>query len=83
MRVLDDDLDLYIMRCAHEQKAHGEGGVQAWPTKTQCLQCSWALPNNSKHNKVSISKTLTDLLRLRIAQMPRSRDLAINVLTNR
>ena len=49
--------------------------------KTQYLQRSWALPNDSKHTEVSFSATLTDTLYLRVTQMPRSPDLAIFVLT--
>jgi hypothetical protein len=52
-------------------------------TKMQCLRRSWALPNDSKHNEVSLSKISTDLLCLSIAQMSRCRDLAIFVLINR
>ncbi len=49
--------------------------------KTQFLQCSWALPNGSKHNETSFTTISTDLLHLRIAQTPRSQDLVIFVLT--
>jgi hypothetical protein len=50
--------------------------------KTQHLRCSWALPNDSKHNEASFSTTSTDLLYLRVAQMSRRSDLAIFVLTD-
>jgi hypothetical protein len=36
-----------------------------------------------KHNGVSFVKVLTDMLCLRVAQMPKSQDLVIFVLTNR
>ena len=39
-----------------------------------------ALPNNLKHNEASFSTISTDMLCLRVAQMPRSLDLAIFVL---
>ena len=50
--------------------------------KMQHLQRSWALPNDSKHTYASFSAILTDTLHLRVAQMPRSPDLAIFVLTD-
>jgi hypothetical protein len=50
--------------------------------KMQHLRCSWALQNDSKHNKDSFSTTSTDLLYLRVAQMSRCSDLAIFVLTD-
>jgi hypothetical protein len=49
--------------------------------KTQLLQRSWTLSNDSKHNEASFMTISTDSLRLRVAQTPRSRDLAIFVLT--
>ena len=49
--------------------------------KPQYLQRSWALPNDSKHTEASFSAIFTDRLHLRVAQMPRSPDLAIFVLT--
>ena len=45
--------------------------------KMKHLRCSWALPNDSKHNEASFSTILTDMLYLRVAQTPRSPDLAI------
>ncbi len=48
--------------------------------KTQFLRHLWALPNDSKHDEASFMTISTDLLHLRVAQMPRSRDLAIFVL---
>ena len=42
------------------------------PNKMQCLQCLWSL----SHNEVSFS---TNSLCLRVAQMPRSRNLVIFV----
>jgi hypothetical protein len=48
--------------------------------KMQFLRPSWALPNDSKHNVASFTTISTDLLRLRVAQTPRSRDLAIFLL---
>ena len=49
--------------------------------KTQYLQRLWALPNDSKHTEASFLTILMDTLYLRVAQMPRSPDLAIFVLT--
>ena len=49
--------------------------------KTQYLQRSWALPNDSKHAEASFSAIFTDALHLRVAQMSRSPDLGIFVLT--
>ena len=48
----------------------------------QHLQRSWALPNDSKHTEASFSAILTDMLYLRVAQVPRSPDLAIFMLTD-
>jgi hypothetical protein len=48
--------------------------------KTPYLGRLWALPNDSKHNEAGFSTILIDSLYLRVAQMPRSRDLAIFVL---
>jgi hypothetical protein len=42
---------------------------------------SWTLPSNSKYNWAGFWKISTDSLCLQVAQMPRSRDLAILVLT--
>ena len=39
------------------------------------------MPNNLKHIQVSLSLILTDWSRLRLAQVPRCRDLAIFVVT--
>ena len=47
------------------------------PTKTQCLRCSWALPNHLKHNEDKSWTTCMDLSYLLVAQMPRCPDLAI------
>ena len=47
----------------------------------QYLRRSWTLPNDSKHNEASFSTISTGKLYLRFAQMPRSPDLAIFVLT--
>ena len=44
--------------------------------KKKYLQRSWALPNDSKHNEASFSAMSTDMLYLRVAQMPRSPELA-------
>ena len=49
--------------------------------KMQYLRCLWTLPNDSKHNEASFSTISTDILYLRVAQMPRSPDPAIFVLT--
>ena len=39
------------------------------------------MPKDSKHIQASLSLISTDWLRLRVAQVPRSRDLAIFVVT--
>jgi hypothetical protein len=44
------------------------------------LYMPWALPNDLKHNEAGFSTISTDSLCLRVAQKPRSRDLAIFVL---
>ena len=49
--------------------------------KMQYLRRSWTLSNDSKHNEASFSTISTDMLYLRVAQTPRSPDLAIFVLT--
>ena len=49
--------------------------------KMQYLRRSWTLPNDSKHNEANFSTTSTDKSYLRVAQIPRSPDLAIFVLT--
>jgi hypothetical protein len=49
--------------------------------KKMCLGRLWALPNDSKHNEAGFSTISTDSLCLRVAKVPRSRDLAIFVLT--
>ena len=49
--------------------------------KMQYLRCLWTLPNDLKHNEASFSTISTDILYLRVAQMPRSPDPAIFVLT--
>ena len=48
-------------------------------TKMQHLRCLWTLPNDSKHNEASFSTISTDIVYLRVAQMPRSSDPAIFV----
>jgi phage terminase large subunit-like protein len=45
--------------------------------KTTFLRRLWALPNDLKHNEARFTTISTDLLHLRVAQTPRSRDLAI------
>ena len=42
---------------------------------------SWTMPNDLKHIQASLSLIPTDWLRLRVAQVPRCRDLAIFVVT--
>ena len=64
-----------IVRMSRE---HIVGGVA---NKTQYLQRSWALPNDSKHTEANFSAIFTDTLYLQVTQMPRSPDLAIFVLT--
>jgi hypothetical protein len=67
-----------MLSYVHEQKYMGVQLIGV-ANKTQFLQCSWALPNDSKHNEASFTTTSTASLRLRVAQMPRFRDLAIFV----
>ena len=58
-------VDLQVMLgCAHKQKAHGQQWVRliGVANKNQRLQRSWALPNDLKHNVVSFSMILTNLL---------------------
>ena len=57
------------------------GSVEGVVNKMQYLRCSWTLPNDSKHNEASFSTIPTDMLYLRVAQTPRSPDLAIFVPT--
>jgi hypothetical protein len=63
------------MRIAHGVRLKGVAN------KTPYLRPLWALPNELKHNGAGFSTTSIDLLCLRVAQMPRSRHLAIFVLT--
>ena len=58
------------------------GSVHRCGQQNAALQRSWALPNDSKHTEASFSAILTDTLQLGLAQMPRSPDLAIFVLTD-
>ena len=87
VRELDDVSNLlttftYILcQVVRMSREHIVGSVHRRGQKTQYLQCSWALPNNSKHTEASFSAILTDTLYSRVAQMPRSPDLAIFVLT--
>jgi hypothetical protein len=59
-------------------KAYGGATLIGVANKTSHLGCLWALPNYLKHNEAGFS---TDWLCLRVAQISRSRDLAIFVLT--
>ena len=84
MKVLCSLIDLYLhvhtmLRCAHEQKAQGVRLIGVANKKT-VLWHLWALP---KHNGASFSTISTVWLCLRVAQVPRSWDLVIFVLTNR
>ena len=63
-------------------REHIVGSVHRRGQQKQHLQRSWALPNDSKHTEASFSGILTDTLHLRVAQMPRSPDLAIFVPTD-
>ena len=70
---------------AHEQRAHAlciesvlSIGVA---TKRHYLWHSWIVSLNLKHTKASFSPSLTDLLCLWVAQVPRSRDMETFVLT--
>ena len=66
-----------MLGCVHEQKAQGLIGMA---NKNAVLRHSWALSNDFKHNEASFS---TDSLSLQVAQVPRSRDLAmINIQTD-
>ena len=83
MRSLVGDLYVHTMlHCAHEQKAQGVQLIGV-ANKNAVLRHLWALPNDSKHNRASFSMISTVWLHLRVAQVPRSRDLVIFVLTNR
>ena len=75
----------YNQLYAHEQNARNH---VAWvqsigvANKSAVLCRSWTLPNDSKHTESSFFFTIpTDLLCLRVAHLPRSRDLAILMLT--
>jgi hypothetical protein len=60
--------DLCILRlCAWAESTWGCCWYIGMANKTQCLQRSWALLNDSKHNKAIFS---TDSLYLWVAQMP-------------
>ena len=73
-----DDLYLHgILHKIHEQKAHGGTVAIGRHGQQKCSVCNARRPYQTKHNEVSFSKVSTALLRLRVAQMPRSRDLAI------
>jgi hypothetical protein len=74
-----------MINCAYEQIAHGLQWIVSIgvTNKRQRFQHSWALPNDLKHTEASFSMILTDLLCLQVAQMPRSPDLVIFVLTDR
>ena len=77
---LVDDLYRFDIT-AYEQKALMGVRLIGMANKMQCLRRSWGLSHNWKHNEVSFSKISTDSLCLRVAQMPRSQDLVIFVLT--
>ena len=62
-------------------RKHIVGSVRRRGQQTQYLRRSWALPNDSKHTEANFSTILTYTLYLRVAQMPRSPDLATFVLT--
>ena len=72
--------DIILCQVVRMSREHIVGSVHRRGQQTQHLQRSWALPNNSKHNEASFSAIFTDTLHLRVAQMPRSPDLAIFVL---
>ena len=76
----------HLASCAHEQheqKPHGQQWV--WPIGAAninaLLRRSWAVPKDSKHTEATFLSISTDLLCLRVAQMPRCPDLAIFVVT--
>ena len=64
-------------------REHIVGRVHRRGNKTLYMQRSWGLPNDSKHTEANFSVIFTDTLtlHLRVAQMPRSPDLEIFVLT--
>jgi hypothetical protein len=78
MRACGRPLITYIIMLgyAHVHKYMGVRLIGV-ANKTRYLGRSWALPNDSKHNEVDFLTIPTDSLYLRVAQMPRSRDLAI------
>ena len=71
-----------MLRCAYEQKAQGVRLIGV-ANKNVVLLCSGALPNDLKHNGASFSTISIVWLCLQVTQLPRSRDLAIFVPTNR
>ena len=68
------------MQCA-SASGHGRWTWLRWPTRRCYLWRSWTMTNDSKHIQASFLLTQTDWIHLRVAQMPRSRDPAIFMLT--
>ena len=52
-----------------------------WPTKGCYLWHSWTMPYNLKHIQASLLLISTDWSRLRVAKVPRCRDLVIFMVT--
>ena len=63
----------YVVRISRKQGVRLIGVAN----KNAVLWHAWALPNDLKHNGASFSTILTVWLCLRVAQVPKSRDLAI------
>ena len=74
---------LHLASCAHEQKAHGQQWVRLIGVANinALFATLVAVPKDSKLTEATFSPISTDLLCLRVAQMPRSLDLAIFVVT--
>jgi hypothetical protein len=73
---------------AHEQKAHGLQWVESTGMANKNIAFAMLVGLAKRFeayycNEASFSMTLTDLLYLLVAQMPRCSDLAIFVVTDR
>ena len=64
------------------QGGHSRWAWLRWPTSRCYLWHLWTVTNDSKHIQASFSLIPTDWICLRVAQMPRSQDLAIFVTTD-
>ena len=77
---------VYYASCAHEQKAHGlqqMESIYVANKNTAFAICLWPCQTIQNIMKPLCSTILTDLLCLRVAQMPRSPHLLISVLTDK